>query len=872
MKRLFLSIIIGIAAFITLRPGTVYAQGPVCINASELDDYFYQYDVRDYSNFPNLPFDITPSYRPEKSAWRQHSWLKTSAPLTTATEIRWHIDADDNGSCANCNTTLYYEDDMTPFSILYDFPDIGSTELITKTINSPSGNFGFYLEMQSATSTPRITLSQLEICFSEAPPTPSECELVPNAGFDANTDWLLAGTATITNSTLTLSPTDSAAQNLSGLSSNTTYEATLDITENTSPTIVAVTLGVDVQNVVISGTGTYAASFNMGAISGPVSFTLENSGSESVGVDYVCISPVVKGQLLSCLSNDDWDRSGNSALNEDILYLANNSTARQSVSGLEPNETYISSINVSEYLGNESTLLDVELAQDRKNVLINGPGNYEVELQTPANLQGPYLYTVQHQNIQPATLVGISSICFYLSGSEDHVCVGPPNGDFTESGPGQFDLAANWAFFNGATWTSQAKDVLLPIGDPPMLQSAPAFTLPTVTADEYLLLSYEAYSSQADGGNIGSSLASGGSIIFDRYNDVPLATHSFEFDITPFSGQSVNVLFGNFGTADLVVDNVCVWTSDSPPSALSMPVDPGAIDPVDFGVDISCGDVDGILASFGINMAQHRSDYAAGISFWADPLSWIASAFWIVLADWSCIYISSWVAFLDIVEYVINTILNVASWVIMSFGEFGDWLGAWGYWLRWSWLFSIFGLSGFLLQWFLWGSDSIFTGSDWFSTEWGHFSEWLLSLFQSGNGSGLAPAVLSLITDYIPGASLLGFLLWLVDILFGLFIDLASTIFTMMFTFFWWIWENIIQVGNVPLQFYYGFETGINSPAYTALISCADNNFWCAFLAGVQIVNVTLSHTVFYPIVIVGIILSTIVILWRNIIDLFSFS
>ncbi len=85
-----------------------------------------------------------------------------------------------------------------------------------------------------------------------------------------------------------------------------------------------------------------------------------------------------------------------------------------------------------------------------------------------------------------------------------------------------------------------------------------------------------------------------------------------------------------------------------------------------------------------------------------------------------------------------------------------------------------------------------------------------------------------------------------------------------------WVWANVFMVVSIPINFYYAWDNGIKSEAFAYLMSCTGTNFWCQMLAGIQLVNQTSAHTLMYPIVIVGIIIGSIVVFWKELWALFT--
>jgi hypothetical protein len=338
------------------------------------------------------------------------------------------------------------------------------------------------------------------------------------------------------------------------------------------------------------------------------------------------------------------------------------------------------------------------------------------------------------------------------------------------------------------------------------------------------------------------------------------------------------------------VDNVCIFVSDAPPD-LPAPLEEGGAWSVNFGYNYtSCDDIDGIWAYFGINMAQYRSDYYAGATVW-DPVGWVpwlVSAFWVIIGSLGCLLLSIYLGIIHTLQYLLNNFLNYAFWSYLSTLGFIDWLGgwlAWGWGSLWNIIQVYFPWLGDALLW-LWASGSNIT--TWWLLTFGAFVGWLAVWLLNLNGLRdilnfliIAWNVFASIGGAIGTIIQVGVDLWnnhiapflamftLSTLLMALLLTLGSVGFDWVWTVLQWLWANVISVGTIPLSFYYAFDDGLNSSAYDALVACADVNFWCAFLAGVQLINQIIAHSILYPIIITGIVLSTIVILWLNIKELF---
>lgn len=367
-----------------------------------------------------------------------------------------------------------------------------------------------------------------------------------------------------------------------------------------------------------------------------------------------------------------WVRYSPSAvITNSVLSLENGDVAIQSITGLQPSTAYEAVLDVSEVISGPVDL-NVSLGDVAVVLNITGPGVYATTLLTPSQT-GPVQYALWNQTSTDGATIGIDYTCLTLAssgpGGIQHNCIAPTNGDFT--------TADGWDYLRGATWlVGQA--VGLPASDHGLIISGPRFDLPPITATQYLLMTFDAISDNR-GGMLGTRATAGFNDIIGYYQTYPSA-YTFEADISPLAGQTeAFVAFTNAATetlvADIQIDNVCIFVSDVPPK-LPYPTYPNAITPIDLGFSFtSCADIDAIWAGFGVNMAQHRANYAAGISFW-DPLEWVVSAIFVTLADWSCMFMMTFSSLINALEYALNALLNVMSWFKGVIPTLVSWLHA----------------------------------------------------------------------------------------------------------------------------------------------------------------------------------------------------
>lgn len=577
--------------------------------------------------------------------------------------------------------------------------------------------------------------------------------------------WLLSGSASITDSILTLPPGDAAAQNLSTLSSNTTYESFISVVQITDTVDLNLVLGTDTQAVSITSTGIYSAEFTTPTLGGPIGYGLENDSiSGTVGIDYTC------------------------------LYSAEE--------GGEPE------------------------------------------------------------------------------------CVAPTNGEFNGS--------SNWEWYRGATYQPLRQNAYLPFNeggeaDKSLLVSSSVFTLPTLSAGEYLNLKFNSETQFNQSGVLGTRVAT---VISDTQYFFEIYGYEYEFeaDISDMAGESdVSLAFVNAGVDPLTgfsaedhiyLDDVCIYVSEEPPD-LPGPTDPSPVIPPLAGAGswtcLSCSQIPGILLGYGISVYYLEEIYQNGISVWdaSGWVPWLAAALWVHAASpGACFLLALWCWFLGIVQYLLNEALNWFFWIYRSGTAFGVWLPLVVAWL-WSSLLNIINWTWqTAYDWLVWlGQSAADFNLFLFYSLW-TLGRWVAEglIWLASNIAGfdifiqlwnLVAPLLQKIWSYISTVSLLSLLINL----FLSFISSGWELFLMLIT---WIWENIFLGVSFPLQFYYAFDSGVSSSSFDYLLSCSNQNFWCSLLAGFQIINQSASHSIMYPAIIVGIIVTTLFIFWKDIRALFS--
>jgi len=604
-----------------------------------------------------------------------------------------------------------------------------------------------------------------------------------------------------------------------------------------------------------------------------------------------------------------WTFDGGAGESNGRLLLNPGGFAYQDVDFLTPNITYTAIISVT--TAENPTLLDVSLGDQTQTLNIGtAAATYTATFTTPSVLTDSLRYELRHADDPGFVRIEITYTCLSPSeggGDEGQQCIAPTNGEF--------DTADGWDFLRGSSYNVSGKNAFLPFNegtdaDRAIVLAADTYSMPTPSTGEYLLVEFD---SQGDdqtpavvAGRVASvTSADEASWFFDVYPQ----QYEYQVDIGAVSGETVEIGFANSGhdtfaaaVGDLFLDNVCIFLSDTP-AQLPTPTDPDATPPVDLGFDYSCDDVDGIFASFGVNIQQYRAEYEAGASVW-DPsgwVPWLVAAFWVILATYACLFVAAFVALVRVIEYVLTNGLNVADFFIRLSGATLTWLG-----LAWTWLLASLpniivwiGLAFVeILTWFYLSGGNIFVFVgyiiSWFISLIGDVLVWFFTAFIPAVAMWIGNVITNLINAIIPAWNLftqaLGAIfstlldvfityIWnssLIPVLaaiFGwfplltlgvLFFDLILAVWALFRMLALWIWENVLLGVNIPINFYYAFDTGLNETAFAFLLECRSGlEWWCYFLAGMQLINQVTAHSIVYPIVIVGIIIATILIFWR---------
>lgn len=661
------------------------------------------------------------------------------------------------------------------------------------------------------------------------------CGLITNSGFLTSTDWFLANEAVITDGYVTVPQTGIVAQNLT-LESLTSYDAIISTTNNiTTPGQLAVTLGGDTVLLDITEPGVYTASFTTPNLGGPIIYGFTTITELPIEVDYTCISlaPGSSGES-GCLAPANGQFNDNSHWNwyrgAEWFYPAKSASLPLADTAMIGSlETYtMPALESGQHLLISFTVRGLADGGVVAGQLTNGGAAaeftfpaYSTEYSYEANLDA----LAEEANVQVSfanpgdVITGVVSSADILV---DNICIFTANRDANLPAPTDpdgitpidsglhsisscADLDGIWAGFgvNMAQYRADyaaGTSVWDPLGWVPWLIAAIFVTL-----GNWACFFYAAF-----------------------LNLVDLITY--------FLNSVMNI--GNW--------LVRMW--------------PLFVTWLKLWMDWLAGSLTNISNAIGNALAA-----------WSD---WIGNALWATSETIALTLAaaSDWIgdSLANISNVIGNTLAAWSQWI-------GDMLAAWSEWI-----------GNTLAVWSEWIGSTLAAWSEWIGNTLAYFWQWLSGYLFTLNGVreiinwliygwngfiGFLGGIISTILDavFLAWNSLLPFLLALwaatggvVWDIMGLVADVAAAVWNLVTTIFWWLWANVEAISYIPLQFYYGFDTGINESGFSYLIACSGIGFWCAFLAGVQIVNQTVGQSVLYPIVIVGILLATLSIIWNN--------
>lgn len=739
------------------------------------------------------------------------------------------------------NFTIYSPDTTADFYITYHTPtangelsnsvycsDDGAYEAITKI--GQSGNEAHY-EIEAGQSC-QIVVAYRFVDFAEDPYSgvtrfrsdyawPSgavQCSLVQNANFEAEDGWLLSGTAVITDGTLILGPGDIAAQNLT-LTANRTYNAVISATAVTTSTPLKVVLGTQNETLTIEEPGLYTATFTTPSnLAGPIVYGLENNGSGTLTLDFTCVSLQSTGQSgQACLAPANGTFENDSGWNwyrgAEWFYPGKYASLPLADLGLiGSSSTYtMPTLAVGEHLLLGFTARGLGDDGVISGQVTNGVSTAEFNLST---YRAEYSYEISLDTLAEETGVQFSFvnpgdvITDVVSSADvvvDNICVFLAN-----RGP------------NLPTPTD-------PDGITPLDPGLQGFTTCADVDGIWAGFGVNMAQYRAD--------YAAGTSVWDPFGWVPWLISAIFVTLASWACF--------FFAAFLNLIDLIVYFLNS-------------------------------VMNIGNWLVRMWPLFVAWLSGWNDwlagSLASIANAIGNALAAWS-----NWIG---------DALWATSTTIGLTLAAASEWLG--------NNLASLSdSIAAFLSGWSNWIAESLANLSDWIGATLATLWDWLASYFLSLNG--LRIVINWLITAWNAFLAALGLVIsGILETLIGiwngslwpflsevwafisgmpatiasLLVDFVGAAWELLKTMFLWLWENVVSVAHTPLTFYYAFDSGINADPY-GLVSCAGENFWCTFLSGVQLINQLIAHSTLYPIVIVGIILSTLWILWDNFRELF---
>jgi len=494
-----------------------------------------------------------------------------------------------------------------------------------------------------------------------------------------------------------------------------------------------------------------------------------------------------------------------------------------------------------------------------------------------------------------------------------------PNGEFNDPG-------TPWTYHYGALHNGVGDNAWLPhvptttinvfTGTRPVVVQS-TFTgmgiPPVVGPTEYLILQFDARN-QADReqGGITSIYRN-----FDQFDEIVLTNTlgtypdywTYQTDFTALAGETGNlsISFWNDSQNELIgsdagvfLDNVCLFVSPDP---ITLPVRTGG---ETAGLPFNCFNISQWLSStVGIDFPALEALADTELSIWnpEDWVPWLSAKLWVHVAKpTACLLIAFYNAFaLPVLNFMVWLIGEIPAGVAWAGGWVAAFMSQFGLWLLW---FS--GPIGKIIASVILLQGAAATGFSFFGVvlawAWeivqlvslylvGLFIAWVQGLlnFLIAAWNTLLPSISYVLTRIMAFFVILwnevlapflsqfsgiwSFIRFLLDqtgVLGDLIIFFLSSVWGMVQT----IWAMATGLGTLPLTFYYEFQGSVNDVGFQYIPACQgdlDANQFCMILAGLQIVDVALSHSIVYPVTIVGIIIATFVIFWRHIWGLISF-
>lgn len=617
-----------------------------------------------------------------------------------------------------------------------------------------------------------------------------------------------------------------------------------------------------------------------------------------------------------------WSLYFSAAITQSAAALPDNGIIAQGIPNLESNTTY----NLTIALTNTSTITTVNaltttLGSSPATLAITNTQTTYTAIVNTGSVAGPQNLSVV--NGGPDTIF-IDWLCLSKAATGSGgtgQCIAPSNGTFDTS-------AAGWDLLRGAAYNSAGQAIYLPFSGAGESESGASisqasYSLPTPGSGEYLVYQYTARAIQDTGLTMVGAWTPDQASEFYSYVEVYPQDYTYQFDISSLAGQTVELGINNPGfdpltgttkEGDVIVDNICILLSTTPPQ-LPSPTNPTQYTPVNLGAWYNCSDVDSMVWNYvGVDLRYHRLNYEAGASVW-DPngwVPWLISAMWVILNTIICFLLMLIQTIINLIEYLINNIVNMFTWVLNNWDQIPALLVAWllvgldsfANFAQITWqsaknIAEWFGLSllefassipemvanmGTLADWigaaFIWLWAAIVSFGAWLAANGWNIIIWLfnnmggvllLMLIALGGPFGV---ILSAVYNIWNGlVAILGFIASLLgySTLSDAVADSLIATFELFSNSFNYLYTYLLDIAAAPQALLTALMNGVQSDSFGLLLGCSgDGSFWCGFLAGLDIVNISYGQSVFYPIVIVAISLGTIYVIKHNLVELWK--
>lgn len=617
--------------------------------------------------------------------------------------------------------------------------------------------------------------------------------------------------------------------------------------------------------------------------------------------------PTVADFHFTGVPTDTWTLDGSASILSSTLTLNPTGSASQTLSTtLQISTTYNAVISVTNAI---SAPVVVELGGLSQTITIDAPGLYTATFTATETISNPG-YLLRNEG-ESEHYTDVDWTCVYQGGviTSTITCIAPLNGEFT--------TADNWDWYRSAAWNSPDENAFLPFnqgGDDnrALIVNTAVYSLPTLNAGQYLLMQFNASAGSGQEAIVASRVLSA----WHEFNISGGEVYTYEHDISSMSGQSVTVAFANAGDDgsagatecefpaqdSVVLDNVCIYVADRP--ATDPPPPSGGFCPADLGFDWGCADVVPLLLGYGINVQGLDDVYATGVSVWnvENYIPWLVAALWHNVGHpVSCFIVEFMRLAVGLVEHQVNVFANYVNWVYTGAYSSPTWLQTGFFYLaRYAYNTAIGQTPGGWLVWFgnsfrvvfyNLGLNQAYTIRD----INGHLRDvqnpfyaasntfvngfegalnqimaefigmWNISILpyftaSAGSGSEAIPTTDPSVPES-PWKPVFDMFLWL--------IQFVGQIVSTLWQLFRWLVSFLTTGTTAPIDAYHSFRAGMADEAYVLDVACVDDNWWCVFWGGVALINATTAQSIFYPIVITGIVCLTLVIVFKNLYEMF---